>query len=141
MKKFLFSLLVFLFTICADAQIYGSFECKDPDAWFDKEICFVAYNGYVYYGYGQNLQNVQFRVNGKDWYTVAYWRYGTYATLENADLEKGSSVEMYINNQRVGYWVCNESQPSLVGKIWDKYKKKIVKGGVSGIIKIIRLVK
>lgn len=141
MKKIVFSLLVLFSAICANAQIYGTFGCKDPDAWFDKEIYFVAYNGFVYYGYGQNLQNVQFRVNGKDWYTVAYWQYGTYATLEDAELEKGSTVEMYMNNQRIGYWVCSESQPSLTGKIWDEYKKKIVKGGLSGIVKILKYLK
>ena len=47
MKKVLLFVLICLSTLNMKAQILGAFDCKDPDAWFDKEIYFIAQNNFV----------------------------------------------------------------------------------------------
>lgn len=49
MKKFAFVFFLSLCTLFAKAQVIGGFDCADPNAWFDKEIYFVAYNNMVNY--------------------------------------------------------------------------------------------
>ena len=92
----------------------------DPKAWFDKEIYFVAYNGWTvtdYYGrsYGQDVYNPVFVVNGKDYYymTNGVWSYGSSVTIDGTKMDKGSTVSLYVNNQLVHTWTCTESQPSI----------------------------
>lgn len=134
--------LIIFFSFCAlfsRAQVSGGFNCADPNAWFDKEIYFVAYNGMInYWGYGMNLSNVQLCVNGEKWFYLRTWNYGTYATLKDCGLEKGSVVKMYVNGQYYAQWVCNESQPSLSSVFYRAYHDYKISKRVYKFIKKIK---
>ena len=134
--------LYFFLSVCtlfAKAQVIGAFDCADPNAWFDKEIYFVAYNNMVnYWGYGMTLSNVQLCVNGKKWYYIDTWQYGTYATLENCGLDKGSIVKMYINGQCYAQWICSESQPSLASTFYRAFRDYKISKRVYKFLKRIR---
>ena len=114
------------------AQIYAGYGCKDPDAWFDKEIYFVATNEYG------DLSNVNFLVNRQDNYYIENWKYGETIQIDKSSMKKGSSVELYVNGKYVDSWYCSEDKPSLTEKIWDNYNRSIIKGSVKLLLKIIR---
>lgn len=120
MKKFVLMLLVVAFSaMCANAQFIGAFYEGDPDAWFDKEPFFACQNNYVYYGYGQDLQNITVVINGTDVYSFPYtWGYGKYIYLGEDNGFKFSSddvVALYCGNQFIGSWTYNASS-ALNGK-------------------------
>lgn len=142
MKKFLLILLVFVSTVVAKAQVYGEFSCKDPDAWFDTEIYFVAINQFAINGYPQNISNVTFCVDGEDYYNLPYWQYGSFIQIDGSKMKKGTTVAMYVNNQYIYQWECPSSNPSFSERMWDKYKLKVYAGTVKGTLKgIAKLLK
>lgn len=142
MKKFLLILLVVVSTVVAKAQVFGEFSCKDPDAWFDTEIYFVATNEFVYNGYPQNIRNVAFCVDGEDWYNLPFWQYGTFIQIDGSKMSKGSVVSMFVDNHYMCQWECTSAKPSFSERMWDKYKFKVYGGAAKGTIKgIIKLMK
>lgn len=133
MKRIMLLLIVIIYAITSRAQIQGGFNCRDPKAFFDKEIYFVAYNGWTvtdYYGrtYGQDVYNPVFVVNGKDTYTMTngVWSYGSSVTIEGTKLDKGSTVSLYINNRLIQTWTCRESQPSIAETSLRIYSDSLV---------------
>lgn len=139
MKKLLLFVLLSLSTIYLKAQVQGAFDCKDPNAWVDKEIYFVAQNNYVYYGYGQNLANVSFVVNDKYIYTInGYWYYGNYIVIDDVKMDKGTVVSMYIGNQCVSTWTCNQSSPSILSTALSAYRDYRIAKRVIKLLKKIR---
>jgi len=90
-------LVAILFSLFANAQFLAGFGCGDPDAWFDKEIFFYCQNQATnYYGYGVNLQNVTFIINGELQLDVSgVWEYGDFIIIDKSndiEFEKGSIV-------------------------------------------------
>lgn len=115
MKRIIALLLIPLIAISTYAQITGGFNCKDKDAWFDKEIYFTAVNKAInYYGYGVNIYNPVFVVNGEFSYTLSVWQYGTSIYIDDVPMKKGTTVSLYIGNKLYNSWECLESQPSTV---------------------------
>lgn len=139
MKKFLLLVFLCLGTLNMKAQVYGAFDCKDPKAWFDKEIYFVAQNNVVSYGYGQNLANVSFVVDGKYLYTMnGYWQYGSYIRIDDVKMDKGTVVNMYLGNQQVASWTCNQSNPSILQTALSAYRDYRIAKRVFKLIKKIK---
>ncbi len=119
MKKLLFTTLLGLFSLTAQAQFTGGFYYDDPDALFDKEPYFYCYNNYTYNGWGQNIQNVRIVINGTDVYSYPYvWGYGTFIRLgrENGvDYSSGDVVSIYWGNQFIDSWVY--SSKSILSEV------------------------
>lgn len=136
------SALVVFFTLTAmlsNAQIIGGFNSKDPKAWFDKEIYFIAYNNVVAYGYGQPIYNATFVVNGKDTYFVkGVWEYGQSVAIDGTKMKKGSIVELFINGQYVSQWVCEDSTPSIAATSWSLFRDYRILKRVIKLMKKVR---
>lgn len=141
------SLFILLcFSIFSNAQFLGGFGCGDPNAWFDKEIYFYCQNqAKNYYGYGMNLQNVSFVINGETQIDVSgIWEYGDVLIIDKDNevkFEKGSVVAIFVNGQFYGNWTCNQSDPTAMEIAKRAYKKK-PKGRLNlntkGLLKILR---
>lgn len=139
MKKLLLFVFLCLSTLNTKAQVNGAFDCKDPKAWFNKEIYFVAQNNVVSYGYGQNLANVSFVVDGKYLYTMnGYWLYGSYIVIDDIKMDKGTVVNMYIGNQLVSRWTCDQSNPSILNTALSVYRDYRIAKRVFKLIKKIK---
>lgn len=132
-RKLILLIFVAFFATIIRAQVDAGFDSKDSDAWFDKEIYFLAYNNYVAYGYGQPIYNAAFVVDGKDTYYVnGVWGYGQSVVIDGTKMDKGTTVALYVNGQHVKSWVCNESNPSIAKTSFRLYKdyrmlKRIIK--------------
>ncbi len=132
MKKFVLTLLVVAFSaMCANAQFIGAFYEGDPDAWFDKEPFFACQNNYVYYGYGQDLQNITVVINGEKHYSNSFiWRYGTYLYLgedNGFEFSSGDKVALYWGNQCIGTWTYRTSSALNGTHIKVKIPKEYLK--------------
>lgn len=135
-----------LFSLCVNAQFIGGFGCGDPDAWFDKEIYFYCQNqARNYYGYGVNLQNVSFVIDGETQIDVyGIWEYGDIIIIDKdneVSFDKGSVVGVYVNGQYYGSWTCYQSDPTAIEIAKRTFKKK-PKGRLNlntkGVLKILR---
>ena len=130
-KKCLLFVLFVLMTLYVRSQVIGGFDCKSPNALFDKEIYFVAYNQVTVYNpwtysyVPQTLWNVELLVNGNTWYFVnGPWNYNTYITIDNVDFDKGSTVSMYSNGQYIATWACDVRQPTVKDAVLTAYKAR-----------------
>ena len=82
--------------MCANAQFIGAFYEGDPDAWFDKEPFFACQNNYVYYGYGQDLQNITVVINGTDVYSFP----SILGDIDEYLFAEGNHLDLYKKLQR-----------------------------------------
>lgn len=113
MRKLFIVFVMLLSSLVMKAQFAGGFYEADPNAWFDKEPFFACQNNYVYYGWGQNLQNISVIVNGKDFYTFPYiWEYGSTIILNKDNgfkFSSGDRVALYCGQNCIGSWTYNSS--------------------------------
>lgn len=129
MKKIIIIALFVLIAISVRGQIIAGFNCHSPNAWFDKEIYFVAHNNVCYYDpwYGnipQTFYNVYAQVDGV-WYGMnGPWYYNTAILIDNVKLNQGSQILLYSNGQYLGTWVCYEKQPTFKDVILRAYEIK-----------------
>lgn len=144
-KKVLIMTLFALITASVRSQIIAGFDCHSPNAWFDKEIFFVAHNNVSYYdpwyGYVPNtFYNVYALVDGV-WYGLnGPWNYNTAIFIDNVKLDQGSRVDLYSNGQFLGAWVCNEKQPTFKDVALRAYKNKPhTKPNSKSIQKLVRV--
>lgn len=135
-----------LITASVRGQIIAGFDCHSPNAWFDKDIYFVAFNNaqtFNQWGYvvPQSFGNVYACVNRETWYKISdVWYYNTYVTLENAKLDMGSTVEIYSNGYCIGSWVCNVKQPTFKDNVLRAYKNRpYTRPNPKGIQKFFRI--
>lgn len=139
MRKFIIIAVMSVAYLVNGQTIYADFTRKNPDSWFNKEICFVAVNKSVwvdYYGnrYGQDIKQVAFAVNGTEWYYVdgGTWFYDHTIVIDSPNIKKGSTVSLYINGRFVNSWTCNSSAPYASSDIKGAYRayrigKRVVK--------------
>lgn len=144
-KVFLFLIGVSCSLMLNAQQIVGGFACADPDAWFNKEIFFAVQNNCRdYYGWPMILTNVEFCVNGENWYKVDFWEYGKVVRIED-EMKKGTVVTMYYNGQYYYSWQCTEAEPALpealLGICEGWVKRRTLKAIGKKAIKIIKKVK
>lgn len=140
MRKLLVLLAMLLSSLGMNAQFAGGFYEADPNAWFDKEPFFACQNNYVYYGWGQNLQNISVVVNDKDVYSFPYiWEYGSTIILNKDNgfkFSSGDRVSLYCGQNCIGTWKYNSSSSNSLKHLKFKGGGKVLKQAWKYIKKI-----